>query len=78
MATAPTQEFVRTHAEDHSLVEMIAGGSLAEAFVGLAAIVLSIVGLANIEPAYMVAIATICVGAALAFEGADWRRITPT
>src|SRR6185312_7892971 len=69
MATVPTQEFVRTHAEDRSLVEVVAGGSIAEAFVGLAAVVVSIVGLANIEPAYMIAIATICVGAALAFEG---------
>jgi hypothetical protein len=49
---------------------MIGGGAVAEAVAGVAAVVLAILGLASIETVWMVPIATIAVGAALAFEGA--------
>jgi uncharacterized membrane protein HdeD (DUF308 family) len=54
--------------------EWAAGGSIAEAVVGLAAVVLTIIGLAGVTPTYIVPIAAICVGAALAFEGSAMRN----
>ena len=46
------------------------GASISEAIGGIVAIVLAILGLAHIAPIFLVAIATIAVGVALAFEGA--------
>lgn len=69
MATVQSQGFAMHRDEDRTVTELIAGGSAAEAVVGFAGIILAIIGLAGIEPLYMVSIATICVGAALAFEG---------
>jgi len=64
---------VQSHGFSHETsrtTEWAAGGSIAEAVVGLAAVVLTIIGLAGVTPTYIVPIAAICVGAALAFEGA--------
>ncbi|HPZ96868.1 MAG TPA: hypothetical protein PLT93_01915 [Phycisphaerae bacterium] len=55
--------------EKEKTAEVIFGGSTAEAVVGAAAVVLAILGLANMWPGYMASIATIAVGAALLFEG---------
>lgn len=55
--------------EREKTAQVIFGGSTAEAVVGAAAVVLAILGLANIWPGYMAGIATIAVGAALLFEG---------
>jgi hypothetical protein len=55
--------------EREKTAQVIFGGSTAEAVVGAAAVVLAILGLANIWPGYMASIATIAVGAALLFEG---------
>jgi hypothetical protein len=49
--------------------EVVAGGSMAEAVAGAAAIVLSIVGLAPIWPTYLGPIAAIVIGAGLVLEG---------
>jgi len=51
-------------------LEFVAGGSVAETVGGAGAVVLAILALAGILPAYLAAIATIAVGAALLFEGA--------
>jgi hypothetical protein len=48
---------------------VVMAGSLAEGIAGIAAVVLAIVGLANISPLLVLSIATIAVGAALLFEG---------
>jgi hypothetical protein len=61
-----SQESIR---EEKRAMEFVAGGSLAEGFAGVGAIALSIIGLAGIMTTWMVAIATILVGAALLFEG---------
>ena len=45
------------------------GGSAAEGIIGLGAVALTIIGLANIFPEILVAVAVIAVGVALAFEG---------
>lgn len=57
-----------THEKERT-AEVIFGGSTAEAVVGAGAVVLAILGLANIWPGYMASIATIVVGAALLFQG---------
>ncbi|MFB3924844.1 MAG: hypothetical protein ACE14T_02230 [Syntrophales bacterium] len=44
-------------------------GSLAEGIAGGAAVALAIIGLANILPEILLAIATICIGIAFLFEG---------
>jgi len=56
--------------EKEKTAEVVFGGSMAEAVVGAAAVVLAILGLANIWPGYMASIATIAIGAALLFQGA--------
>jgi hypothetical protein len=51
-------------------VEVAAGtGSMAEAFAGVGAVVLAILGLAGALPITMMAIATILLGAAILFQG---------
>lgn len=59
-------------AGDQKSIEKVAkyevGGSLAESVAGGAAVVLSIVGLSQTWAAPMLAVATICVGAALFFQ----------
>ena len=57
--------------QDKHLVEFVAGGSTAEIAGGIAAVVLAILGLADVVPRFMLTIATIAIGAALLFEGAS-------
>lgn len=64
MATIHTQGFHEEHARHVSV------GPAVDAAVGLAGVVLAILGLVGVAPQYMAPIATIAVGAALAFEGA--------
>jgi hypothetical protein len=48
---------------------ILVAGTLAEGIAGIGAIVLAVIGLANILPNIMLPVATIAVGAALLFEG---------
>jgi len=50
--------------------EVVAGGSMAEAVAGIAGIVLAIVALAGVFPAFLGPIAAIVIGAGLVLEGA--------
>lgn len=65
--------------EDRHIAEFIASGSAAEIIGGLAAIVLTILGLAHVAPTLMLPVATITIGVALVFEGgsiaAEYSRI---
>lgn len=58
---------------------VVSGGSITEAVAGAGAVVLAILGLADILPGYMAAIATIAIGVALLAEGsavaARWSRL---
>lgn len=58
---------------------VISGGALAESVGGIGAIVLAILGLAGILPFYMIAVATLAVGASMCLEGgaiaARWRAL---
>ena len=60
---------VMTSPEDRHIAESVGGGSAAEMIGGLAAIVLTILGLAHVAPSLMPTIATIAIGVALVFEG---------
>lgn len=51
-------------------LKVVAGGSMAETVGGIAAVVLSILGLMQMVPLFMASAATIVVGAALLLEGA--------
>lgn len=51
-------------------LEAAAGGASAEVIGGIAAVVLSILGLANVAPQLMLSIASIVIGAAFILEGA--------
>ncbi|HWC89551.1 MAG TPA: hypothetical protein VG433_07850 [Pirellulales bacterium] len=64
MATVHTQGFHEEHTTHAP------GSSVVEAAVGLAGVLLAILGLVNVAPAYMASIATLAIGAALAFRGA--------
>jgi hypothetical protein len=64
----PTTTPERVHEEERS-AEFVAGGSLTEAIAGLGAVVLAIVALAGLFPAYLGPIAAIVLGVALLFEG---------
>lgn len=55
---------------EKSVEHAVIGGSSTEALAGAAAVVLAILGLAAIEPRFMIAIAAIALGAALIFDGA--------
>lgn len=50
--------------------EVAAGGSMVESLAAVAAVVLSILGLAGVEPLYMLTISVIAIGVALLAEGA--------
>jgi hypothetical protein len=63
------QEATVELAERKLSMEVVAGGSTAEAIGGIGAVVLAIVGLAGVLPVEMARIATIVLGAALLFEG---------
>src|SRR5262245_238618 len=55
---------------DRPALKMSAGGSFAETVVGVATVVLAILGLSGIYPGYLAAIAGIVVGAGLMMHGA--------
>jgi hypothetical protein len=55
--------------DQRHIFESVGSGSTAEIIGGIAAIVLTILGLANVAPGFMLPIATIAVGAAMLFEG---------
>lgn len=59
-----------THHQEYRLAAALTTGSTSEAVGGAAAIVLAILGLAGIQAAYMMPIATIAIGAALVVAGA--------
>ncbi len=52
-----------------SRVKAAMGSSITEGFIGIGAVALAIIGLAGILPVILVAVATIAIGVALAFEG---------
>lgn len=52
-----------------SRVKAAMGSSITEGFIGIGAVALAIIGLAGILPSILVAVATIAIGVALAFEG---------
>ncbi len=54
---------------EHRIETFLLGGSSSETIAGVAAIVLSIIGLAGIAAHYMVTISAIALGAGLLFEG---------
>ncbi|MEJ2345682.1 MAG: hypothetical protein P8090_09790 [Gammaproteobacteria bacterium] len=56
--------------ESRVIEHAVIGGSSTEAMTGAAAVVLGILGLADIAPRFMIAIASIALGVALIFEGA--------
>jgi hypothetical protein len=62
---------IMTSPEDRHVAESVFSGSAAEIIGGVAAIVLTILGLAKVAPGLMLTIATITVGAALVFEGSS-------
>lgn len=70
---------LETLPENRHMAEFIGSGSAAEIIGGLAAIVLTILGLAHVAPNLMLPVATIAVGVALVFEGgsiaAEFSRI---
>jgi hypothetical protein len=49
------------------------GTSFVESGIGFAGVVLAVLGLVHVAPAYMASIATLAIGAALAFDGAAIR-----
>ena len=55
--------------DTRTTAKVIAGGSAMEGLIGAGVAALAIIGLANIFPFWMAAIATIAMGAALLFEG---------
>ena len=55
--------------EDKHIAESVGSASAAEIIGGIAAIVLTILGLAHVAPNLMLTIATIAIGVALVFEG---------
>jgi hypothetical protein len=52
-------------------MESVGSGSTAEIIGGIAAVVLTILGLAHVAPSFMLPIATIAVGVAILFEGSS-------
>jgi hypothetical protein len=60
-------------------LKIVAGGSIAEAIAGAAAVVLAILGLSGSMPLYMAAIATLALGVALLAQGgavaSQWSRL---
>lgn len=66
MSTASRAESMPSQRE---AARAVAGGSTVEAVAGGGAVVLAILGLSGVSPAFLAAIATIAVGAALLSEG---------
>src|SRR5581483_6446077 len=64
----PLEPTSRDHEEQVS-ARILAGGSMIEGIAGLVGLVLAIIGLAELYPFYMLAIATIAIGVAFLFEG---------
>lgn len=60
---------VITSPEDRHIAMSVGAGSTAEIVGGAAVIVLTILGLANVAPGLMYAVATIAIGIAILFEG---------
>lgn len=58
------------HSENKLLERTVVSGSTTEALTGAGAVVLAILGLANIVPQMMLAVSTIALGAALILDGA--------
>jgi hypothetical protein len=58
-----------TSPEDRHIAESVGSSSVAEIVGGIAAIVLAVLGLANVNPTLMLPIATIAIGVAFLFEG---------
>src|SRR5689334_3017390 len=67
-STNVTHEHVSEPRTERSL-KVATGGSVLEAIVGIAAVVLAIIGLAGILPRDMAAVGAIVIGASLLFEG---------
>jgi len=65
--TTVTEEHVR---EDRRAVEAILGGSVGGGVIAIAGGVLAIIGLAGVEPRWLLAAATIAVGVSFLIEGA--------
>ena len=65
--------------QEKKMMKTVATGSSTEALGGIAVVVLAIIGLAGIEPRFMLAIAAIVVGVSLLFESgavaADYSQI---
>lgn len=59
----------KTYPEGGEVIKTVQRVSLAEGIMGAAAVALSIVGLVNIAPNWMMPIATLALGSALLFEG---------
>ena len=68
MATELTQQDLMTRNEETTM-SVVAGGSIAEAVGGIAAVVLAILGLVGLLSHAMAAIAAIAIGVALILEG---------
>ncbi|HKK27243.1 MAG TPA: hypothetical protein VKB18_04115 [Gemmatimonadota bacterium] len=66
MSTASRAESISSQRD---AARVVAGGSTVEAVAGGGAVVLAILGLSGVSPAFLAAIATIAVGAALLSEG---------
>jgi len=67
---------VHTQGMHEERVRHVVGSSFVETGVGLAGVVLAILGLVHVAPSYMASIGTLVIGAALAFEGAAIRSRT--
>ena len=61
METTPEQEF--------KTIKSVSAGSISESIIGVATIVLAIIGLGGAYPAILVSIATITIGASFVFAG---------
>lgn len=70
MATTTHEHFGSAFGPGQRFFAGLSAGTGTEAIGGAAAVVLAIIGLADIEPFYMAAISTLAVGAALFIEGA--------
>lgn len=70
MSTTIQEPHVGMFKSDKTFLTELSAGTGVEAIGGGAAVVLAILGLAGIEPFYMLAISTLAVGACLLIEGA--------
>ncbi len=58
-----------SHDVSETEAKAVMGSSMTEGFIGIGAVALAIIGLAGVLPFILLAIATITIGVALAFEG---------